>query len=62
LRHKDINNPGKNVIIPIQMRIVTFKKIKAYTDMDPQAEVPLKNWYNSVRKSEWNCFADYWYT
>ncbi|MCL1937027.1 MAG: type II toxin-antitoxin system HigB family toxin [Candidatus Azobacteroides sp.] len=40
------------------MRIVTFKRIQEYSELHPDADIPLRNWYKHARESEWNCFAD----
>ena len=40
------------------MRIITFKRIQEFSELYPDADIPLRNWYKSVTESEWNCFAD----
>ena len=40
------------------MRIVTFKRILEYSELYPDADIPLRNWYKHTTESEWNSFAD----
>jgi len=40
------------------MRIVTLKRIQEYSELYPDVDTPLRNWYKKTRESEWNCFAD----
>lgn len=36
------------------MRIVTYKRIKEFSDKHADAENPLNFWYHTVRAKEWN--------
>jgi len=40
------------------MRIVTLKRIQKYSETNPDADMPLRNWYKMTKESEWSCFAD----
>ena len=40
------------------MRIVTFIKIKEYTEKVPEAKTALEDWYHKTKKSEWENFRD----
>jgi mRNA interferase HigB len=40
------------------MRIVTFKRIREYSELHPDSDIPLRNWYRRTAESEWNCFSD----
>jgi mRNA interferase HigB len=40
------------------MRIVTFRKIQEYSDLHPDSDTPLRNWYKNTKESEWSCFSD----
>ena len=38
------------------MRIVTFRRIKDYTEEEPSAKIALEEWYHKVNKAEWENF------
>lgn len=40
------------------MRIISRNKIIEYYSAHPDAETALEDWYQKVRKANWNCFAD----
>ena len=40
------------------MRIVTFKKIKEFSEQYSDAESALSNWYYTVKSKEWNSIND----
>ena len=40
------------------MRIVTFKAITEYSNTNPRADMPLREWYKKTKENDWNCFAD----
>ncbi|MDI1317795.1 type II toxin-antitoxin system HigB family toxin [Flavobacterium sp.] len=40
------------------MRIVTFKRIKEFSEKHPDAETPLNLWYHNVSSKEWNSLND----
>ncbi|MDR1918855.1 MAG: type II toxin-antitoxin system HigB family toxin [Tannerellaceae bacterium] len=40
------------------MRIITYKRISEYTEIQPDAETALKEWYGKTKRSQWDCFAD----
>jgi len=40
------------------MRIVTFKRIKEFSEKYPDSESPLQFWYYSVSLKEWNSIND----
>ncbi len=40
------------------MSIVSHKKLVAFYNENPQAHIPLEQWYRIVKKAKWTCFAD----
>ncbi|MBR3473225.1 MAG: type II toxin-antitoxin system HigB family toxin [Prevotella sp.] len=40
------------------MRIFTEKTLKEFVTKNPDALLPMQNWAEEVRKSQWTCFAD----
>lgn len=40
------------------MRIVTFSKIKSFTEQHSDADVALRDWYYKTKHSEWNNFNE----
>jgi mRNA interferase HigB len=40
------------------MRIVTFKKIKEFSERHADSELPLNFWYHTVSKKNWNTVND----
>jgi mRNA interferase HigB len=40
------------------MRIVTFQRIKEYSEKVPEAKTALEDWYHKTRKAEWENFRD----
>lgn len=40
------------------MRIITFRKIREFTEIHNDADVALREWYKKTQKADWNCFAD----
>ncbi|MEC5166463.1 mRNA interferase HigB [Flavobacterium sp. PL11] len=40
------------------MRIVTFTKIKEFTEKHAGSDVALRDWYFKVKRSEWNTLND----
>jgi mRNA interferase HigB len=40
------------------MRIVTFKRIKEFSEVHADAELPLRYWYSIVSKRSWNSLMD----
>ncbi len=40
------------------MRIISKRKLREFWAEKPEAEVPLRLWYDVVRRSDWNSFAD----
>ena len=40
------------------MRIVTFKRIKEFSEKDADAENSLNFWYHTVRSKNWNSIND----
>jgi mRNA interferase HigB len=40
------------------MRIVTLKRIQEYSELHPDADTPLRNWYKWTKEAEWNNFSD----
>ena len=40
------------------MRIVTFKRIKEFSEKHPDAESPLNFWYYTVSSKEWDSLND----
>jgi len=40
------------------MRIITYKAIKQYSNLHPDAKLALDEWYIKTEKSQWNCFTD----
>ncbi len=40
------------------MRIIKYKAICDFTEVHPDAQVALDDWYTKTERSEWSCFAD----
>lgn len=40
------------------MRIVTFSKIKEFTEKQASSDVALRDWYFKAKRSEWNTLND----
>ncbi len=40
------------------MRIVTFSRIKEYTEANPSTKTALEEWYYKIRKAEWESLID----
>jgi len=40
------------------MRIITFRKIKEFSQLNNDSDIALREWYKKTQKAEWNCFAD----
>lgn len=40
------------------MRIVTFRKIKDFSEKNKHLAVALNDWYHRVRKAEWESLSD----
>jgi mRNA interferase HigB len=40
------------------MRVVTFKRIQEYSELHPDSDTPLRNWYKHTAENLWTCFAD----
>lgn len=40
------------------MRIITFARIREFSEEHPGAEVALRDWYTKTKNSEWNSFSD----
>lgn len=40
------------------MRIVTFSRIKEFSEKYPDANLPLRDWYFKTQRSEWNNIQD----
>jgi len=40
------------------MRIVTFKRIKEYSEEVPEAKTALEEWYHKTKNAEWENFQD----
>lgn len=40
------------------MRIVTFTKIKEFTEKHANSDVALRDWYFKVKRSEWHTLQD----
>ena len=40
------------------MRIIARSRIIEYYTLHPDARTALEEWFQKVRKAEWNCFAD----
>lgn len=40
------------------MRIVTFSRIKEFTEKHVEADIPLRDWYFKTKRSEWNNLND----
>lgn len=40
------------------MRIITYKAISQYSELNPSAQLALDEWYVKTEQSQWNCFAD----
>ncbi|MDQ2747268.1 MAG: type II toxin-antitoxin system HigB family toxin [Acidobacteriota bacterium] len=44
------------------MRIISKRALREFRKDETAAENPLEDWYRSVRKSDWENFADIWAT
>ncbi|MEQ8415444.1 MAG: type II toxin-antitoxin system HigB family toxin [Imperialibacter sp.] len=40
------------------MRIVTFRRIREYTEKVPEAKTALEEWYHKTSKANWENFRD----
>lgn len=40
------------------MRIISRKALSDFYAQYPKAKIPLENWYTTVKRAEWRCFAD----
>ena len=40
------------------MNVIRRKTLKAFWEVHPQAETPLKVWFKTCRKARWNSFAE----
>jgi mRNA interferase HigB len=40
------------------MRIVTYKRIKEFSELHPDSELPLNFWYHTVTKKNWDNLND----
>lgn len=40
------------------MRVVTFKRIKEFSEKHADAEMPLRFWYSVTKKRNWNSIND----
>ena len=40
------------------MRLLTLKTIKLFWENHTDAKPALKVWVNSIKRAQWNCFAD----
>jgi len=40
------------------MRIVTFMRIREFSEQHPQARTALEDWYHKTSRSEWNNLSD----
>jgi mRNA interferase HigB len=40
------------------MRIVTFRKIKEYTEKVPETKTALEEWYHKTSKAQWENFRE----
>lgn len=40
------------------MRIITFRKIKEFSQLNTDSDIALREWYKKTQKAELNCFAD----
>lgn len=40
------------------MRIIARSTLVEYYTKNPQAKIPLEDWYEKTKKAEWTCFAD----
>lgn len=53
--HKQTYYRTPNLFI---MRIISRSTLVEYYTKNPQAKVPLEDWYEKTKKAEWTCFAD----
>jgi len=40
------------------MRVITFRKIREFSENYTDADVALREWYKKTQKADWSCFAD----
>lgn len=40
------------------MRIISFSKLRMFLEKDKKAEIPLKIWFKTVQKAEWNNYSE----
>ena len=40
------------------MRIFTEQALKEYAEEHPESKIALQDWVSTVKKSNWECFAD----
>lgn len=41
-----------------KMRIISYSKLRTFFEKDKKAEIPLKIWFKTVKKAEWDNFSD----
>ena len=40
------------------MRVISFRRIREFTDKEPVAKVPMTLWFKKAQKAEWNNYAE----
>lgn len=40
------------------MRVISFRMIREFFDIEPGATIPLKLWYKKVQKADWDNFSE----
>jgi mRNA interferase HigB len=40
------------------MHVISLKALREFWEQYPDAESPLREWYQATRKADWTCFAD----
>lgn len=40
------------------MRIITFRRIKEFSEKHADSDIALREWYCKTQKESWECFAD----
>ena len=40
------------------MHIIKRQRLIDYYTKEPQARIPLENWFEKTRRAQWTCFAD----
>jgi len=40
------------------MRIISFRKIREYSEEHPDSKIALKGWHLTVKRADWKNFAD----